>query len=349
MLDAFVTRDSTKALSRALQGIVGGDKDEEDEEEHEDPVVQEDKPKKKGGRKGGDKSSGKGKGRMKAARNVNDDIQEVTKRRGRGRGVVLDDDDPEDDFPADKVDDQSMDDMSQGTTSSTTGSDNEDLNTSDINMGSPREPPESESEPEDEQPPAGPMDIEPNCLDHQPPPSQNGEDDMVEHSLKTAVAGSKLPSKSTNKRPRAPSSPPAPSKNTSTTNSRPTSPMSAPPAKIKKKVPVNPMTSTHTTAFHADRLFLKIVALSSWDVHATPPPSLLPGTIQELHRHQDVQSLPHLALEPHQQFIQDSLMVVGLAKLLVNPLPQEQGGRAGIPLENSGEISMSMPLSFVAL
>ncbi|KAH6886631.1 hypothetical protein BKA70DRAFT_1464552 [Coprinopsis sp. MPI-PUGE-AT-0042] len=204
MLDAFVTRDSTKALSRALQGIVGGDKDEEDEEEHEDPVVQEDKPKKKGGRKGGDKSSGKGKGRMKAARNVNDDIQE-------------------DDFPADKVDDQSMDDMSQGTTSSTTGSDNEDLNTSDINMGSPREPPESESEPEDEQPPAGPMDIEPQ------------------------FAGSKLPSKSTNKRPRAPSSPPAPSKNTSTTNSRPTSPMSAPPAKIKKKVPVNPMTSTHTT------------------------------------------------------------------------------------------------------
>ncbi|KAH6908973.1 hypothetical protein BKA70DRAFT_1479770 [Coprinopsis sp. MPI-PUGE-AT-0042] len=198
MLDAFVTRDSTKgkfftaervsqafliifsALSRALQGIVGGDKDEEDEEEHEDPVVQEDKPKKKGGRKGGDKSSGKGKGRMKAARNVNDDIQEVTKRRGRGRGVVLDDDDPEDDFPADKVDDQSMDDMSQGTTSSTTGSDNEDLNTSDINMGSPREPPESES------------------VSRSPtPPSQNGEDDMVEHSLKTAVAGSKLPSKCT--------------------------------------------------------------------------------------------------------------------------------------------------------
>ncbi|KAH6899432.1 P-loop containing nucleoside triphosphate hydrolase protein [Coprinopsis sp. MPI-PUGE-AT-0042] len=64
MLDAFVTRDSTKALSRALQGIVGGDKDEEDEEEHEDPVVQEDKPKKKaeGRRKEGTRVLGRGRG-----------------------------------------------------------------------------------------------------------------------------------------------------------------------------------------------------------------------------------------------------------------------------------------------
>ncbi|KAH6899431.1 hypothetical protein BKA70DRAFT_1437569 [Coprinopsis sp. MPI-PUGE-AT-0042] len=243
-------------------------------------------------------------------------------------------------------------------------------------MGSPREPPESESgaflfyfvdpnvdlynpEPEDEQPPAGPMDIEPQ---------------------------------STNKRPRAPSSPPAPSKNTSTTNSRPTSPMSAPPAKIKKKVPVNPMTSTHTTGkpgevrnwfadrsktpaatpavapkslpaafqavFKARRARPSYIVFACWSIyqpstrigyssksspsprgtsHATPHRPSCQEQSRSFIVIRTFQSLPHLALEPHQQFIQDSLMVVGLAKLLVNPLPQEQGGRAGIPLENSGE------------
>ncbi|KAH6905687.1 hypothetical protein BKA70DRAFT_1225396 [Coprinopsis sp. MPI-PUGE-AT-0042] len=206
MLDAFITRDSTK-------GIVGGSKDEEDEEEQEDPVTQHDKPKRR-------VEGNQGRRVCKGEEGEDESIEKY-------------------DFPAEKADDQSMDEASQSTTSSTTVSDIEDPTSFDVNMSSPREPPESESEPEDEVPPSMPVYTEPHLSVANPLHLRNGGDDVAEHSSKATVPGS-------HHLPKASSSTVKPTcafeeyVDLPATNSRPNSPTLAPPTKMKKKAPVKP-------------------------------------------------------------------------------------------------------------